>query len=112
MAARITIKPRTGESTIYRDGEAVGTWPQIGFNFQIDGQMTGLAGTEESARAYALWFRDRSPVPGALADESKRVLSADHNALLSRFPFTEAEKTKLRESPSGFSESWIAGMES
>ena len=63
----------------------------MGFSFQIAGQMSGLARTEESANAFALWYRDGEPVPGRLERESRDVLEPDRAALLARFPYSEID---------------------
>ena len=108
MPAKITITKRTGESTIYRDGKAVGTWPEFGYSFRIHGQMTGIAATAEAAMANALYHRDGTPVPADLAETDRALLNANHNALLARFPFTDAEKAALRAGQR-FSDDWIEG---
>lgn len=107
MAAKITISERAGQVAIWRDGVHVGDVPESGFSFTIAGQMSGLAGTRDSALAYARWHRDGTAVPTRLAQESAAVLDAWHRETMRLYPFTTTERAALMAR--GHSPAFIAG---
>lgn len=86
-----------GDHSIYRDGQLAGSWPQAGYQVQVFGVCTALAGTELAAHALAEVYRNIEPhrrqwvLTEAEYEEHLQLREADNRALLDRYPLTPTE---------------------
>lgn len=112
------VTKRTEEANIYRGGELVGTFPEVGFQVQIFGQCTALAGTELAAHALAEVYKDVSPyrrqwvLSGAEYDEHVSVLQDHLERLLAAWPYTPEEAASVEAHYQKYKDIDKAGKES
>jgi hypothetical protein len=91
----------TGDTKIYRGGELVGTFPQAGFQVQVRGKCTALAGTELAAHALAEVYLEVDPnnrrwvLTEDEYEEHVRVLEDHRRELIETFPFTPEEEAAV-----------------
>lgn len=104
----VTIIDRQGQqSEIYRDGQLVGTFPMVPFQYTVSGICSGCAHTLQAAKARAEYHAREADGYGfcnyALTDaEALAYLKLEHDhhaALLTKYPFTPAERQRLLDSP-------------
>lgn len=98
------ITRNSGSSDIWRGGRKVGTFPNAGYNVQVFGCGSGLAGTLIGAHALAETMRGISPyqrryvLTEAELAEDERVMREWREALLAKYPFTSEEAEAVAES--------------
>ncbi len=96
------VTERTEETNIYRGGKLVGTFPEVGYQVQVFGVCSGLAGTELAAHALAEVHKDVSPysrrwvLTEAEYEEHVGILKAHSDRLMATYPYTEEEATSVK----------------
>lgn len=104
----VTITDWKGfQSEIYRDGKLAGLFPRVPIQYSVSGVCSGCAHTLPAAKARAE-YHARSPYHHGLCDyaltddEALAYLKLEHDhevALLTKYPFTPAERQSLLGSP-------------
>ncbi len=96
------VRKRRGETTIIRDGKAVGTWPETGYHVQVKGVCTALAGTLIAAHALAEVYLGIEPqsrrfvLTEAEYEEHMKILENDVMALIETFPYSREEEESVK----------------
>lgn len=97
------VTEKNGVANIYRDGKLAGTFPETGFEVQIPGICTALAGTELAAHALAEVYKDVNPssrrwvLTEAEYDEHIQILKNHNERLLAAYPYTEEEAESVAQ---------------
>ena len=92
-----------GTAEIYRGGQLVGSWPQTGYQVQVFGVCTALAGTELAAHALAEVYRNIEPhrrqwvLTEAEYEEHLQLLEDDNRALMDKYQLTPAEAAPTQQ---------------
>lgn len=95
------VTKREGMRNIFRGGSLAGQFAESGYNVEIFGKCSALAGTEAAAHAIAEFRlvgcgQNRHYVlTEAEYDRHIEILRADHAAIMERFPFSDTEAAEV-----------------
>ena len=105
---KVTIFEWPGrQADIYRDGQLVGTFPDVPYHYRVSGVCAGCAHTLQAAKARAEYHAREADGYGycqsSLTEaEALAYLKLEHDhmaALQAKYPFTPAERQHLLDSP-------------
>ncbi len=101
MKSLITINKAKGMSSIYRGGERVGDWARVGYDYTVERQGSGRAGTYACAQYKAellAYDRALTPISAAEIQKSEDILDKDTALMMDRYPFSKSEVESLEAS--------------